>query len=274
MVARMDKLHPIVSGNKIFKLKYFLEDAVKHQRPVVTFGGAYSNHLDATAFACKVAGLESYGIVRGERPRALSHTLVNCMANGMQLTFLSRSAYAAIPGEASFEIPGIPDNALVIPEGGYHPDGARGAANILDRISTVDTDHIVLAVGTATTVAGILQHDVAGSSVIAVPVLKNFHDLIDRVTYLTGTAVPWNLTCWGDYHFGGYAKKNKELIQFMNELYTQHGIPTDFVYTAKMMFAVMDKIKSDYFRPGARILCLHTGGLQGNNSLAAGSLVF
>lgn len=273
-VARMDKLHPIVSGNKLFKLHFFLKEALNRSVPIVTFGGAYSNHLAATAYACRAAGISCRGIVRGERPPILSHTLQTCIANGMELVFLPRSEYGQLASRNLPNIPGIPTDALIIPEGGYHPDGARGAATILDYIPKTAADAIVVAVGTATTVSGLLQNAGATGEIIAVPVLKGFKDLELRVKYLNGTLSATKLSCWDDYHFGGYAKKNAALIGFMNEFYHEHQLPTDFVYTAKMMFAVIDKIKSGYFQPGTRVLCLHTGGLQGNLSLPSGSLIF
>lgn len=278
MVARLDKIHPVVSGNKLFKLHYFLEEALLHNKPVVTFGGAYSNHLAATAYACREAGLPCTGIVRGEAPARLSPTLQGCIQDGMKLIFISREEYgrmsANMNGSADSYREAIEVNSLIIPEGGYHPLGARGASLITDLTAKAGADYIITAVGTATTLAGILLKASPHQQVIAIPVLKNFTDIHERLLYLNGQMDYKNLHIWNEYHFGGYAKKTPELIQFMNELYSQFGLPTDFVYTAKMLFAVMDKIKNNYFPPGCRILCLHTGGLQGNQSLPGGSLIF
>jgi 1-aminocyclopropane-1-carboxylate deaminase/D-cysteine desulfhydrase-like pyridoxal-dependent ACC family enzyme len=275
MVARLDKIHPVVSGNKIFKLHYFLEEAIITNRHVVTFGGAYSNHLAATAYACRQSGLSCTGIVRGQESAYLSHTLQNCREEGMKLLFISREHYNVLSHNIELpNFPGIPANALIIPEGGYHSWGARGASLIMDKISNTNADFIVTAVGTATTYAGLLQKASAGQTIIAVPVLKNLADIPERLTYLNGPVTYPNTQIWSNYHFGGYAKKNSELIRFMNDFYVEYGIPSDFVYTAKMLFAVMDKIKNNQFPAGSRILCLHTGGLQGNNSLEKGTLVF
>ena len=171
-------------------------------------------------------------------------------------------------------LPGVDANSLIIPEGGYHPIGARGASLIADLTAEAAADYIITAVGTATTLAGFLQKAAPGQQVIAIPVLKNFTDIRERLLYLNGQMEYKNLHIWNEYHFGGYAKKTPELLQFMNDVYSQSGLPTDFVYTAKMLFAVIDKIKNNFFPPGSRILCLHTGGLQGNQSLPEGSLIF
>jgi 1-aminocyclopropane-1-carboxylate deaminase len=193
----------------------------------------------------------------------------------MKLLFISREHYNVLSHNIELpNFPGIPANALIIPEGGYHSSGARGASLIMDKISNTNADFIVTAVGTATTYAGLLQKASAGQTIIAVPVLKNLADIPERLTYLNGPVTYPNTQIWSNYHFGGYAKKNSELIRFMNDFYVEYGIPSDFVYTAKMLFAVMDKIKNNQFPAGSRILCLHTGGLQGNNSLEKGTLVF
>ncbi len=275
MAARLDKIHPVVSGNKIYKLHYFLEEALIKKKHIVTFGGAYSNHLAATAYACRQSGLGCTGIIRGEEPAALSSTLQNCRRDGMNLLFISREDYNIFSRKTVLtDFPGMPANALIIPEGGYHPSGARGASLIMESISAANAGVIVTAVGTAATYAGLLQKASSGQQIVAVPVLKNLADIPERVKYLNGI-IPYPYTqIWNDYHFGGYAKKNGELILFMNDFFVEYGIPTDFVYTAKMFFAVMDKIKNGHFPPGSRILCLHTGGLQGNNSLKEGTLVF
>lgn len=275
MVARLDKIHPVVSGNKLFKLHYFLEEAILQNKSVATFGGAYSNHLVATAFACKIARLNCIGFVRGEEPLHLSATLQQCRDNGMQLVFLSREKYTTL-SMSSFPhyFPGLPSDTMTIPEGGYHPTGAKGAALIMEGIAKADASFICTAVGTATTVAGLLQRAAPYQQIIAVPVLKNLTDLSERLLHLNGRKTYNNLSLWDEYHFGGYAKKTDGLIHFMNELYEQHQMPTDFVYTAKLLFAVMDKIKNNWFPQNSKILCLHTGGLQGNHSLPGGSLVF
>lgn len=270
MIARLDQVHPIASGNKLFKLYYFLQEALKtSEKHVITFGGAFSNHLVATAYACNALGLNSMGLVRGEKPLHLSPTLQQCKDLGMQLEYLSREKYAEVASAGISLVPGT-----IIPEGGYGIAGAKGAARIMDLVNKEKPDYIITATGTATTLAGFLQKASTQQIVISIPVLKNMTDIGNRLQFLNGKSRYDNLDTWHEFHFGGYAKKNEELISFMNNFYKTFQIPTDFVYTGKMMYGVMQKIRENYFKPGSCICCLHTGGLQGNGSLAAGTLVF
>jgi len=275
-IVRLDEIHPVVSGNKLFKLHYFLENALRQPcEGIVTFGGAYSNHLVATAYACKINSIPSIGIVRGEASPTLSHTLKACMDYGMKLQFVTRHQFDTRE-EAGFlsAINPALKNYIIIPEGGYHPLGAAGASLIMDMVPP-GTSHICCAAGTATTAAGLLMGLKSNQQLMIVPVLKNLHDLEARIQFLTNHAITLQaLTILPDYHFGGYAKKKPELISFMNELYQKHTLPTDFVYTAKMMFGVIDCIRNDIFTRGSNIVCIHTGGLQGNLSLQPATLVF
>lgn len=276
LVLRLDKIHPVISGNKLFKLHFFLEEAFSRSiKTIVTYGGAYSNHLHATAYACKLAGLNSIGIVRGEQPPILSHTLASCIENGMQLIFVSREKYVQHNADELIEgrFKGIGDY-LVVPEGGYAPLGAEGASLIMNLAKPLGSTHICTAVGTATTVSGLLRGCDKKETVIAVPVLKNMYDINDRINFLNKNSTTSIPVVFDGFHFGGYAKKTDDLISFMNDIYIKYKLPTDFVYTGKMMFAVMEKIKAGYFKEGSIITCLHTGGLQGNASLKPGTLVF
>ena len=276
-VLRLDKIHPVVSGNKLFKLQYFLEEAIQTtHKTILSFGGAYSNHLLATAFACGSLGLISIGIVRGEKPVVLSPTLQQCIDHGMQLKFISREAYALKENEDFIRLLRKEfGECLIVPEGGYHPLGAKGAAEIMDLIKDNNYSHICMAVGTATTLAGILMAAKKEQTVIAIPVLKGMTDIHERINFLTGgKPVATQLELADHYHFGGYAKQTAALTQFMDRCWQQFELPLDFVYTAKMFYGVMDGIKNNYYAPGSKILCLHTGGLQGNISLPAGSLAY
>lgn len=275
-VARLDKIHPVVSGNKLFKLHYFLEDAIAcPHKTMLTFGGAFSNHLAAAAFACKEAGIKSIGIVRGERPENLSHTLQLCVQHGMELKFISREEYKnADSPDFLNRLKNIYGSFTLVPEGGYHPKGAAGAALIMNLLLPKNATHICTATGTGTTLAGLLLNAAKDQQVIAVPVLKNMTDIPERLLYLTGNKEYHNLTIFDEYHFGRYAKKTSELLNFMNSFYAENAVPTDFVYTAKMLYGIMDKINNDYFPTGSNIVCLHTGGLQGNNSLPENTLIY
>lgn len=274
-IARFDQTDPVVSGNKKFKLHYFLADArASGKTRIISFGGAYSNHLVATAKACRDLGFRSLGIVRGTGFTHESHTLKACREFGMELLFVDREAYASMASDPvtaglKFEA----DNDYLIPEGGFHPLGAAGAALMLEGIPFQNATHIVCATGTGATVAGLLRAAKPGQQVISIPVLKNLHDLPKRMeTLLPGLhKMPM---VFDQYHFGGYAKYNASLLDFMNELYQNTGIPTDFVYTAKMMYAIKDLVSRGHFAEGSVILAIHTGGLQGNLSLPDGTLAF
>jgi 1-aminocyclopropane-1-carboxylate deaminase len=272
-VIRLDSIHPIVSGNKIFKLRYFL-DGVTNKK-IITFGGAYSNHLVAAAFACKQKSLRCVGIVRGEQPKKLSHTLQHCIGYGMELKFISRADYDKKDATNFIDdLKNLYGDCIIIPEGGYDIKGAKGAAAIMDHIDNTAT-HICCATGTATTIAGLLLQVKPHQQIIGFPVLKGMEDIEQRLAFLTGGKFdPQQIRIINDYHFGGYAKKNEQLIAFMNALYNDHRLPTDFVYTGKMMFGVMDMIEKDLFPPGSAIYAVHTGGLQGNLSLPKNTLTF
>ena len=275
-VLRLDKIHPVISGNKLFKLHYFLEQAsCEPTKPVITFGGAFSNHLVAAAYACKMNNIRCIGIVRGEKAQQLSHTINDCINYGMELRFISRKEYDH-KDDPDF-INGLMKefgDCIIIPEGGFHPLGAKGASLIMNLIKA-DSTHICCAAGTATTLAGLLLNKNEHQQIIAIPVLKGMSDMDARIEYLTGQKFnTGQMHIAHDYHFGGYAKMNSELIDFMNNIYHQFQLPTDFVYTSKMLYAVFDMIKKDLFAKGSKLVCIHTGGLQGNLSLPKTALTF
>lgn len=275
-LARLDQVHPIISGNKLFKLYEFLEMArLEKVKRISTYGGPYSNHLVATAYACHCAGIPSRAFVRGGMENQLTHTLEHCQSFGMELVMLKRTDYRhQTTIDILIDQPIIDqEGEMLIPEGGFHWLGVKGAARIMTQIHHLNPTHIVLAVGTATTLAGILQAADPNCKIIAVPVLKNLKDMADRLRILGVDENRQPIIADG-FHFGGYARYNSELLQCMNDLFAYNGVPTDFVYTVKMMFATRALIQQDFFPPGSRILCLHTGGLQGNHSLPPGSLIF
>ena len=268
-VLRLDKLNLVISGNKWFKLRYYLEEAgSQNKKGIITFGGAWSNHIIATAATCHMNALQSVGIIRGEKPTQLSTTLRHAKEWGMQLIFISRLAYQTkeIPAPIQSE------DYYIINEGGYGVIGAKGASTMLDHCPNNYT-HYCCAVGTGTMMAGLINHSAVEQKVIGISVMKNNTGLDEMIEKLvTDKNKEWKLI--HDYHFGGYAKYPPALLKFMNELYKQTGIPSDFVYTGKLFYAVSDLIEKNYFPPGSRLLLIHSGGLQGNKSLAPGSLIF
>jgi len=274
-VLRLDLIHPVVSGNKWFKLKEYLEDA-RHQnkKTILTFGGAFSNHIVATAAAAKLYDLKSIGIIRGERPENLSHTLKNALSFGMQLHFISRKEYKTkkIPEEI-VNTP-VPDDLYVINEGGYGNKGMLGARHILNDVDASQYTHIIAAAGTGTMLAGLVAASNLSQIVVGISVLKNNVSLQKEINDLLPKEKQDQFQLLHQYHFGGYAKHTPQLIQFMNDWNAQTGIPSDFVYTGKLFFAVNDLIGKSYFPENSQILIIHSGGLQGNLSLQKGTLIF
>ncbi len=273
----MDKIHPDISGNKWFKLKYFIELAKRFdKRTLVSFGGPYSNHILALAAAANLHKLQSVGFIRGEEPLKFSHTLSEASEYGMELRFLPRTAYDAIKNQEYVDISNfkIPDS-LVIPEGGAALEGVRGAEEILSLHSTQEYSHICCAVGTGVTLAGLVNSAATHQTKIGVSVLKGTNRLQPlNLSWIKNQAGLLNTSIVHEDHFGGYAKKNESLIHFMNMVFLESGLPTDFVYTAKLFFSILRLASEDIFPQESRVLILHTGGLQGNHSLAPGTLQF
>lgn len=274
-ILRLDKIHSQVSGNKFFKLYYFLQEAISSQKQIITFGGAYSNHLAASASACKMLGINCIGIVRSEEQKDLSHTLLFCKEQGMQLQFISREDYKR-KDDIDFKMILFEKykDHILIPEGGYSKPGVDGAALISKYYNDTSCTHICCAVGTATTLAGLIRASSPEQKIIGFSALKGLTDFESRIQFLLGKTFEKKYSLNNDYHFGGFAKTTDELLFFMTEFYKAFAIPTDFIYTAKMMYGVFDLIKKDHFAAGSNIICIHTGGLQGNFSLPKGALNF
>jgi 1-aminocyclopropane-1-carboxylate deaminase len=271
-ILRLDLLHPIVSGNKWFKLKYYLEEVrLGAYHTIATFGGAFSNHILATAFAAKEAGLQCHGYIRGELTDQLSPTLQQSQELGMKLTFVTREQF-----RQPERIIGANRASGIywVREGGYGPLGAKGAADILASADTGTYTHIICAVGTGTMLAGLIQNAGMEQQLIGISVLKNHFRLEQEVTSLLNHSQHAPFTIQHNYHFGGYAKHPAELIRFMCETWVEEALPTDIVYTSKLLYAVKDLMAKQYFPAGSRLLVIHSGGLQGNNSLAPGILPF
>jgi len=265
-VLRLDKIHPVISGNKWFKLKYHLDNFnAGNYNGIITFGGAWSNHIVATACACYLKKLKCIGIIRGERPERLSNTLLEAANYEMDLKFISRDTYAQRASNEFLEtikkeFPGH----YIIPEGGAGKEGEKGASEILEYADGKKYTHIACAVGTGTMFNGISAAVSVNQNILGIVVLKGWkveNEMNNTEMFL-------------NYHFGGYAKYDLTLIDFMNDFFRLTNIPTDFVYTGKLAFALFDLIKKDHFPTGSKILMIHSGGLQGNASLQKGSLIF
>ncbi|MGZ3756086.1 MAG: 1-aminocyclopropane-1-carboxylate deaminase/D-cysteine desulfhydrase [Mucilaginibacter sp.] len=260
-IKRDDLIHPIISGNKWRKLKYLLKKAkAAHKTHLVTFGGAYSNHLLATAAAGAKFGFKTTGIVRGEEVE--NDTLFLCRLHGMNLLFTDRERYR--DKHALFEQLFRDDpSAMFVDEGGASEEGAKGCSELINEL-TETYDHLFCACGTGTTAAGIingLNQNHLSTIFHAVPVLKNGGFMSDEINKLLLHPTDYQLHT--DYHFGGYAKVNEELINFIKQFVAQTGILIEPIYTGKMLYAIYDLAAKNHFKPGSRILAIHSGGIWG-----------
>jgi 1-aminocyclopropane-1-carboxylate deaminase len=260
-IKRDDLIHPIISGNKWRKLKYLLQKAsAQNKNHLVTFGGAYSNHLLATAAAAAKFGFKATGIVRGEAVD--NNTLFLCKLHGMQLLFTNRDSYRDKPALFNKYF-GSAVNTFFIDEGGASAEGAQGCAELVDEL-TQPYDHLFCACGTGTTAAGIingLQKHRLTTQFHAVPVFKNGNFIKDEIDSYLNAPASYQLHL--DYHFGGYAKVDDGLISFVKQFVADTGILIEPVYTGKMLYAIYDLAAKNYFKPGSNILAIHTGGLIG-----------
>lgn len=268
LVKRDDLIHEHVSGNKWRKLKYNLTEAVQHNHhTLLTFGGAYSNHIAATAFMCYSAGLDSIGIIRGEDDPD-NPTLAFARKHEMELHFVSREDYRRKTEEDFIDqLEEKHGRFFLVPEGGANGLGVRGCAEILSEVEP-DFDVVCTAMGTGTTAAGLMLSLKEDQKLIGFPALKGGEFLKDEVDRLIQEsnlrmAQPPKFQLATDYHFGGYAKMKPELLEFISGFTERTGIPLDPVYTGKMMFGIYDMIGKGEFAKGTTILALHTGGLQG-----------
>lgn len=263
-LLRLDLIHPAISGNKWFKLKHNLKEAKRQQLDtVITFGGAFSNHIAATAAAGKAAGLKTVGVIRGERIEPLNPTLQFAEEQGMLLHFISRAEYRGKTRE-DFELVLILKfgEHFLIPEGGYNALGVAGSEEILDYVHE-PFDLVITACGTGTTLAGLVRGLSEDQQAIGVPVLKRGEYLKEEIDRFLQAEQAARYRLVTDYHFGGYAKVNDELIDFMRQFYVEHSVQLDPVYTGKMMFALYDQIEQGCIEQGQTVLAIHTGGLQG-----------
>jgi len=265
-IKRDDLLHSIVSGNKWRKLKYILEHALNlGADTIVSMGGAYSNHLHALAFAGTCLGLKTIAYVRGEKPDVLNPTLSDLLAWGMQLRFVSRAEYRQLRAfKAHDSLPDLKAGQYWLPEGGATELALQGVAEIVREIDT-EFDVLVAACGTGTTLAGLIRAAPPQAKVVGVAALKGagfLHKDVEQLLHEADTGRrDWSIVL--DYHFGGFGKTSAELIDFMRRFYADHAVPIEPVYTGKTLFAIYDLLKQAYFKPGQRIIMLHTGGLQG-----------
>jgi 1-aminocyclopropane-1-carboxylate deaminase len=268
-VLRLDKLDTYINGNKWFKLKYQLQDAQKqHCNHIVTYGGVWSNHIIATAAACKALQLKSTAFIRSDE-KLWTTTLQKAQELGMHIEFAERAVYATV--KHSTGVNPQKTNEYYIAEGGTSVLGVQGASEIMD-IEHLDLyTHIICPIGTGTTFAGLLNKLQKHQKCVGINALKGGSFQEATVKAYTQNA---NFEIINAYHFGGFARYTDALLSFMRDWYIQTHIPTDIVYTGKMFFGLNDLMEKNYFEKGSKILVVHTGGLQGNASLANGLLNF
>ncbi|MCB4809606.1 pyridoxal-phosphate dependent enzyme [Tamlana sp. 62-3] len=262
-IKREDRIHSFISGNKYRKLKYNLQQA-QHLgfKTLLTFGGAYSNHIAAVAAAGQAFNFKTIGVVRGEELQnkiSQNSTLSFAENEGMQFEFVTREAYRNKTSESFLNhLENQFGSFFVIPEGGTNDLAVKGCEEILNKTDK-DFNFICTAVGTGGTISGLINASNQNQQILGFPALKG--DFLKEDIIKFATQSNWKLIT--DYHFGGYAKINEDLIGFINRFKADSNVPLDPVYTGKMMFGIFNLIENGYFPKGSKILAIHTGGLQG-----------
>ena len=268
LIKREDLNHPHISGNKWWKLKYNLQEA-RHQnkKTLLTFGGAFSNHICATAAAAREEGFKSLGVIRGEKTLPLNPTLKFAEEQGMEIHYITREDYRK-KNENEFIQNLVRDfgDFFLIPEGGTNTLAVKGCAEYAEQeLATVDFDHLILPVGTGGTMTGLICGFKGSKNIIGVSVLKNGeflnHDIEKLINDFSGKSFG-NWSILTSYHHGGYAKVTDALLLFIKAMMDENNLPLDQVYTGKLLWAVMKEIENGNFKRGSTILVLHTGGLQ------------
>lgn len=266
-MLRLDEVHPLVSGNKFFKLKYNLQQARNEGKStVLTFGGAFSNHIHATAAASQMEGFKSIGVIRGEDIDSKNPTLAYAREMGMVLHFVDRNTYR---GKNTFPV--IEDlkqkfgDFYLIPEGGTNQLAIQGTSEILSPETSTFT-HLATPIGTGGTCTGLAASLLPNQTLLGISVLKGeFIRLeLENLAALNQVRSKGQVQIETQFHFGGYAKWKPELIEFIRWFWKEFQIPLDPIYTGKMGYAIWEKIKMDKFPPHSKILLIHTGGLQGS----------
>ncbi|MEE3999756.1 pyridoxal-phosphate dependent enzyme [Tenacibaculum sp. FZY0031] len=267
-VKREDTIHPFVSGNKFRKLKYNIEEAKRQgKETLLTFGGAFSNHIAATAAAGKIAGFKTIGVIRGDelgkdvaKTLSKNETLRNASENGMQFKFITRESYRNKTSEEFInQLKKEFGDFYLVPEGGTNALAVKGCEEILTN-EDEKFDYICCAVGTGGTISGLINTAKKHQKVIGFPVLKGDF-LVNEIKPFINQNEHWSIQ--NEYHFGGYGKYNEELIRFINKFNEQTSILLDPIYTGKMLFGILDLVAKGTFPISSKLLAIHTGGVQG-----------
>jgi 1-aminocyclopropane-1-carboxylate deaminase len=265
-VKRLDQIHHLASGNKFFKLKYNLLQAKNEgKKTLLTFGGAFSNHIYATAAAAEAEGLRSIGIIRGEETLPLNPTLRSAIEKGMKVHYVDRETYRKKTDPHFIkQLREEFGDFFLIPEGGTNLFAIEGTSEILQESDKTFT-HIATSIGTGGTFMGLAASLTNAQRLLGFSSLKGefIHSEIEDLLQKFKIKPKGSFTIQDNYHFGGYAKFNEELLNFIRWFYHEFEIPLDPVYTGKMMYGLIDIIKKNQFPSGSQILAIHTGGLQG-----------
>lgn len=274
-VKRDDLNHKIIQGNKLRKLKYNLKHAIDNKyTALVTFGGAFSNHIVATAQAAKLCNIECIGFIRGDelqkQVNKWSETLKQAQKIGMQFVFLNREEYRKKQTSLLVKkhLEQKNSKVYVIPEGGSNQLALKGVAEIIEelKLQVGEPTHIITACGTGGTLAGLIDGVALQgweTEIIGIPVLKGAQFLLKDIKNLSHNQAKVNWQLFFDYHAGGYAKINQVTIDFGVQFVKDTSINLDKVYTSKSFYAAYDLIENGYIKPGSHLVILHTGGLQG-----------
>ena len=270
-LKREDLLHKTISGNKWRKLKYNLLQAEKEDQSILlTFGGAYSNHIHATSGASKIFGFKSIGVIRGEEHLPLNTTLNEAIRNGMEIHYVDRTLYRE--KREKYFLDKLRERFgefYLVPEGGTNNLAVKGCTEIIEDID-IDFDYIFSGCGTGGTFSGLVCGLEGKKKAIGVSALKGADFLIEEISghiknYSGNDYNNWELKL--DYHFGGFAKIKKDLIEYMKEFEKENNVLLEYIYTSKMIFAIYDMIINGELKKGSRVIAIHTGGLQGREGM-------
>ena len=266
-IKRDDLIHSVISGNKWRKLNYNLQAASDNGRnTVLSFGGAYSNHLHALSYASKMMGFNSIGVIRGDKKKKLTSTLAYCHSNNMKLFFLDRLNYRnnKYNNQLLRDIKNIYGDFYIIPEGGNNQLGVIGCQEIIKEVS-LDFDYFCCAVGTGCTSSGIIRSLHNKSQFIGFAPFTKIIEQKKNILKYCPSDLYNNWTIIPDKHFGGYSKINSNLIKFICQFNNDHNIQLDLIYMGKLFYNLYELIQKDFFEKKTRIIVLHSGGLQGND---------
>lgn len=272
-ILRLDLVHPIISGNKWYKLKHHLMKAkAQNASQIVSFGGPYSNHIVALAHAAKLQSLKSIGYIRANEGEPITPSMQQAIDDGMEMHFIGRTNF-----QESKQLYLAGNNTQTqtyyVDEGGYGKLGAMGITDLYKALPLHQYDYILCAVGTGTMLAGFMNGAKAHQHIIGIPVLKNEGTIESEIRNLL-IDIKQDFVLLHSFHQGGYAKTTPEQLDSMNAFWESTQVPTDIVYTGKLIFAFEQLIKDNYFKPNAKVLLIHSGGLQGNRSLPKGVLLY